>query len=314
MMRSAILILSLVLARSAAAQHAAEAEALFRKGRALMADTRYEEACAAFESSQKLDPAVTTQLNLADCREKNGQLATAWGLFVEVGRHLRGKTDAASQQLAGTAATRAAKLEPRLSRLRIAVKDHDLAGLVVVRGGETLDAAMLGQAMPIDGGKYKIVARAPGREEWSKTIKINREGDDRTVTIPELPQSGDTASPPREEPTEPEPVRPAGRSRTLPIALTAAAVALGGAAIGFELWGESIYDDANHAVDPQATALWRSANDKRYIAEGVGVAAVGCAGAALYLWLRHTPASNDTALISPLAGPSVAGVQVSGRW
>lgn len=72
------------LAGPAAAQSAAtQADALFKQGRAQMAAGNLEAACTAFDSSQQLDPAVTTLLNLADCREKRGQLATAWGLFVE---------------------------------------------------------------------------------------------------------------------------------------------------------------------------------------------------------------------------------------
>src|SRR5688572_5007835 len=77
------------LSGSAAADAKAKAESLFRQGRELMAGGRYAEACAAFDSSQKYDPSTATLFNQADCREKNGQLATAWGLFVEAERQTR---------------------------------------------------------------------------------------------------------------------------------------------------------------------------------------------------------------------------------
>jgi hypothetical protein len=54
-----------------------QAEVLFRDGRSLMTAGKVAEACAAFEQSQKLEPAVPTLINLAACREKLGQLATA---------------------------------------------------------------------------------------------------------------------------------------------------------------------------------------------------------------------------------------------
>ena len=59
-----------------------EAEALYDKGRKLMAVHRTAEACAAFEQSQKVEPAVATLIALATCREMLGQLATAWKLVV----------------------------------------------------------------------------------------------------------------------------------------------------------------------------------------------------------------------------------------
>src|SRR5262245_58083088 len=66
-----------------------QAQSLFDEGRKLMKAGKIAQACAAFEASEKLDPVVTTLLNLADCREQNHQLATAWGAFVEAQRMAR---------------------------------------------------------------------------------------------------------------------------------------------------------------------------------------------------------------------------------
>jgi hypothetical protein len=165
----------------------AQAEAVFRQGKELMATGRIAEACAAFDASQKLDPTVPTLLNQANCRERNGQLATAWGLFLEAERQTRAGTNKASQQMHATALARAAKLEPRMSTLRIDVPAGSrVSGLEILRNGEVLDLATWSQALPIDGGTYHILARAPGNAEWSSTIEVAAEGDARTIEIPEL--------------------------------------------------------------------------------------------------------------------------------
>ena len=56
----------------------ATATALFDRGRELLKQHSYQEACAAFENSQQLDPQFGTLYNLAECSTQLGKLATAW--------------------------------------------------------------------------------------------------------------------------------------------------------------------------------------------------------------------------------------------
>ncbi|HMG21874.1 MAG TPA: hypothetical protein VK607_11170, partial [Kofleriaceae bacterium] len=167
------------LAPDALAQSASvQAQSLFDDGQRLRRAGKLGEACAAFEASQKLDPAITTLLNLADCREKNDQLATAWGAFAEANRMARA---AGNDKLARVATDHAKKLEPRLSRLTIAVPaDRQVPGLQVARNGEAVHPASWNHALPIDGGTYTITARAPGRAPWSALRTIAAEGDGQT--------------------------------------------------------------------------------------------------------------------------------------
>ena len=103
----------------AQAQDAAQAETLFTKAKRLMAEGRIAEACTAFEGSFRKEAAISTLLNLADCREKNRQLASAWNHFLAAERRTR--NDPAQLALNRTASARAAALEPRLSYLTINV-------------------------------------------------------------------------------------------------------------------------------------------------------------------------------------------------
>ena len=165
MNRLAAVCALVALSSSAHAQPAgAQAEVLFREGRGLMTAGKYAEACAAFEQSQKLEPAITTLINLAGCREKAGQLATAWGLFLEAERQTRTARDAATQKLHDVAKDRAKKLEPRISKLAINVpRNSQVEGLEIARDAERIESVMWNHALPIDGGTYTIPARRRGR-------------------------------------------------------------------------------------------------------------------------------------------------------
>ncbi len=59
----------------------AVADALFRKGREAAEKGDWATACPKFAESQRLDPAPGTLLNLADCEEHTGQLATSYEHF-----------------------------------------------------------------------------------------------------------------------------------------------------------------------------------------------------------------------------------------
>jgi hypothetical protein len=214
-----IALASLSSAAPASAQSVTtQAQSLFDQGRDLAKAGNFPEACAAFESSQQLDPAVTTLLNLADCRAKNEQLASAWGDFVEANRMARA---AGNDKLARVAAKHAEKLRPRLSQLTVAVAtNRKLPGLQLLRGTEPLNPVTWNHALPIDAGTYTFTAKAPGRKSWTKTVTVKAEADVQTVEIPLLPvlverprDTGLAASPTR-------PITGAARMRPAPWAST----------------------------------------------------------------------------------------------
>jgi hypothetical protein len=181
---SSLIVVAAASPRVHAQSASAQAQSLFDDGQRLLQAGKLAEACAAFESSQKLEPAVATLLNLADCREQNHQLATAWAAFVDANRMAR---TTGNEKLARVATTHAHKLEARLSKLTISVPaDHQVPGLEVLRGSERVDPAGWNHALPIDGGTYTISARAPGRTPWAITRTIKVESDAQTVEIPKL--------------------------------------------------------------------------------------------------------------------------------
>lgn len=305
-----VIVLAVIAASSAAyGQPAgAQAEVLFREGRDFMVAGKYAEACVSFEESQRLEPAITTLLNLAGCREKAHQVATAWGLFLDAERQTRSATDKATKQLNNIAKTRAQNLESRVSKLAINVpQNHQVEDLEITRNKDRVTSVMWNRALPIDGGTYTITARAPGTSTWSTQVTIAPEGDSKTVEIPDprtLPREVPKAEPPlvtQTQKAQPEPVKvvqqPAGRSKAVPIVVGAGAVALLGGAAAFHFWGNATYDDAKAEMTDQARrdSLYDSANQKRFIATGLAVAGVAAAGVSVWLLLR-TGSESRTAV------------------
>ena len=348
MPRCAWILGLIAMTASASAQSAhVQAEALFRQGKELMKQNQLVEACAAFESSQVLEPSISTLLNHADCREKNAQLATAWGLFIDAERQTRTQPDSASKQLNVVAAARAGRLEARLSKLSIDVAPaSQVAGLEVLRGAERVEPGTWNLSLPIDGGTYKITARAPGRVGWSTTVVVKPEGDAQTVTVPKLDPaaSGEStpgagihaparttgAGPAGKQPADASAIHPASarpdgaarRSLALPIAMGGAALVLGGGSVfAFSRWGDRIYADAEREPnDAKQESLWRSANQRRYAAIGFAVGTAGCVGAAIYLYLRgggreaaQPPASRSLHL-EPTATAGSMSLGLRGAW
>src|SRR5687768_5789067 len=80
----AALVIGALSPSAAWARDPAAAEALYRAGRDAAKKGDWEKACAQFAESQRLDPAPGTLLNLADCEERRGLIASAWTHYTEV--------------------------------------------------------------------------------------------------------------------------------------------------------------------------------------------------------------------------------------
>ena len=147
------------------------ADVTFKRGRALMKDGKFKEACVAFEQSQRLDPQSGTQFNIASCYVEIGKLATAWNLFRELAR-VDKNADRRSE---------AAKLAPRVPKLRMSLAVSPM-GLHVFINGANADA-LVGVDIPVDFGSYEIVAGAPDFKPWRKTVEVTDEAKTTAVTI-----------------------------------------------------------------------------------------------------------------------------------
>jgi hypothetical protein len=200
MRTSTLLVLplaGLLLALCTRAGHAqsgdqAAADQLFREGRQLMEEKKYSEACAKFEASQQMGPAIGTLLNLAVCHEKEGKIATAWGEFAQAVAAARREGHKEREEFAKA---HLKELEPRLPKLMVKVPAATRkSGLVIRRNGQDLAEGAWSVALPVDPGTVKVEASAPGFQRWRGELKIE-EKESKEIEVPELLPE------PRPEPT-----------------------------------------------------------------------------------------------------------------
>lgn len=174
------MVTAAILAYAGAARaDESDAERLFREGRALMLEGRFEEACPKIAESQRVEPRVGTLLNLAVCHERRGRLALAWDEYQKALAQARGEHQVDRARLAEQ---RIATLEPRLSWLRVTVPESPRDLAVTVDGTE-LEPAAVGISLPVDPGVHTIVAAAKGKGRVFEERVDLREGDRRHVNV-----------------------------------------------------------------------------------------------------------------------------------
>lgn len=287
----------------------AAAEALFSEGRSLASAGKCDEAIPKFQASQNLDPGVGTLLNLADCYEQVGKTASAWAEYREVIALARA---AGSKEREELATQKAKALEPKLSRLAIKVSG-DASGLTITRDGEALESAELGVAIPVDPGTHVIEASAPGKQTFSQSIEVGKEGDSKVVEIPALADGAGPAPGPADEPA-----KDGGGSAQGTIGLVMGGVGIVGVAVGavFGLSASSKWKDAKaecsdypYGCGSEGVALQDDAKSAATIST-IGFIAGGvllAGGAALWL----TAGSGDEQTVAVGVGPGTLRIKGS---
>jgi len=170
----------------------AAAQALFEDGLQLMGAKKYAEACPKLEESERLDPALGTRFRLSECEEAVGRYASAWAGFLEVAdlAHASGQNDREA-----LARTRAATIQPKLSRLNVIVAKPDTPGLEIAHDHVVIGRGQWGTAVPIDPGTYTVTATATGKKPWRGNVTIGSDGTTGTLSVPPLEDAPPEAAP-----------------------------------------------------------------------------------------------------------------------
>ncbi len=322
-------------ARSQTAEDKTAAEALYEEGKKLLAEKRFAEACARFESSQRLDPGVGTLLFLGECLETVGRTASAWSTFREAASAAKAAGQGDRERIARD---RAAQLDAKLFKLTLtAPAAATTPGLQVTRNDISVKLEVLGAAIPVDPGIYRLAASAPGKKTWTGTVDIPAGPGGRTVEIPALedapaPPPGPTATAAPTATVAPTAEPPPGWStgRTAGLVLGIAGLAGVGAGAAFGGVAASQFADAKALCpdvkcgDQGGVDKSKSAGAMADVSTGVFVAGGALLAAGVVLFLvspSSAPAASGrasaparTSWISPLAGNGVAGLRAGSTW
>jgi hypothetical protein len=301
-------------------------EWLFREGRALMKKGDFLSACGKLEESLRLDPAVGTLMNLAECEERIGRTASAWQRWGAAADQLPSR-----DRRRETALLRARSLEKSLARLTVKLGPGAPPTAQVTRDGLVLNEPSLGVPLPVDPGIHWIVVTAPGREGLETEVRL-AVGEQRvvpgaptpvsrTVSRPVAPVSGAALIPPFSVAVASAPAaadQPAPRRSTTARAIGYVLVAGGAAGLASGLYfaGRALgarrdARDACAEIDG-AHRCWFSAasaldDDRRWsLSADISFAAGALAtGAGLYLLLRRPSGTAHAALVPAANGGRV---------
>jgi serine/threonine-protein kinase len=321
---------ALAIAKPVGAQ-SAEAETLFREGKRLLKKGDLAAACEKFEASERLEPSLGTELNLGDCREKNGQHARAWAMFVKAAAAAKRTGD---DKREAEAKRRADTLEAQLVYLTIEVPDDvRVDELVIKRNDSPVDRELWNQRVPVDADTYTITAEAPGYKTWTETVTVKTKS--KKIEVPPLKKSErkardtqepatessstEDASEEGEDRSEPS-VRTPRRFTGLAIGLGVAGAAAIGTGVYFGLAGKDLERQSDAlcpttaCADPDGVELNKRARRDALIAN-IGFIAGGAAVVgAVVLVVVGAPGDAKQVSIAPTLGGDRVGIALGGRF
>jgi hypothetical protein len=286
---------------------------LFDEAEALFAKQQVSDACPKYAESYRLDPQLGVLIYLAECYEKNKQLASAWGSYREAVEMAQKRGDARGAH----AQERARALEPLLDHLLIQVPAAArLPGLEVSRDGLPIAEPLWGSAIAIDPGRHHLEVHAPGYKGWQTDVELAGEGQATTVAVPAL---------------EAEPASTSGAAATGAVSANPgnsrhiAALAIGGLGIVglgvagfFGLSAQSSNSDSKDLCNDANYCTLRGQDERNSakskalvatVATGVGIAALATAAV---LWF--TAPSNDASANAAPARKKWALAPKSDAW
>ena len=221
------------------AQPAVVAATLFQQAVSKMAAGQFSDACPLLEESYRLAAKPGTLFTLANCRDREGKVATASVRYNEYLRTYANMTEEEKPKHAGrvgVAESRVREIDPALPTLNVVWRGELPANLKILVDSVELAAQTLNVPLPFDPGSHEIVVQQPGVPEIKRivTLEIGHATTfdlDVDVSLVKPPVAEPSIVPPPEKPVA-QPSKPAANPQR-----TAGFVALGVGGTGLAFGG-----------------------------------------------------------------------------
>ncbi len=297
-------VIAAALLGTTALASADTAEAAFKRGKAAQKAGKIHEACGEFETSDKLEPKIETELNLAACYADDGKLVTAGNLY----RTLADKDTNADRKK--TSAEKSAKLLAKASKLRLVLSARP-EGLAITVDGVAVAAT---GDVPVDAGPHEVLVTAPGFQGHASPavdgsrpivdviVRMEPKAEPAPPVAPVAPapmvtSPTTTAEPAMTEPPPPVQMEAHGHRKRNGAIIGGVGVGLLVTSGAFLVAASGKHDDEQNLCPnavchtSQQVAVYnlyrRDARNDRGVAYGVGIPGLVFVGVGAYLLLSH---------------------------
>ncbi len=157
---------------------------LYKEGYELQSAGNHAAALERFRRSQRVYPAPTTLLHIAECEAQLLQLVESAETYRQlVHQQLPPGSSPAFVAAQTQGAAELQQVEPRIPHVRIDVSPAGVPNLTVTIDDQPMNTALLGVDRPLDPGDHKVVAAAPGYERAEATVRVVEREPTRALTL-----------------------------------------------------------------------------------------------------------------------------------
>jgi hypothetical protein len=303
------------LAQTKSPEDVKRADALFKQAQKLRDAGQMSQACADFAESLRLDPALGTLLNLADCHAAEGKTATALAEFEQAEHQAQARKDRERESFARD---QVSALSPRLSYVQLAPAPGATFDTVTLDGAP-LERTTWSGHVALDPGVHKFVFSAQGKVARTIDVTVSGPGA-QTVPVASLdPIAAPPPPPPPPRPPPPPPPEPAQGSPLRTVGFVLGGVGVVGIGLG-SYFGVTAISNKNSGnahcsgkfCDPQGLSDESDAHSAATVSTvAFAVGAVALAAGAYFVFTA--PSSQSARLeVGPLVlargGGAAAGV------
>lgn len=170
----------------------AAARELFKEGDELQRAGKFIEALDKFNRAQQVFSAPTNMLRIAECDAALGKLVESEETYRTLVRTpLPAGAPPAFQAAVDQARAELSQVEPRVPRLIVQVEPKNVDHPQMQIDGQTVNAALIGEPLPLDPGPHRVMVFAPGFVSSEQSVVL-RERDSRALVLVLKPIAGVT--------------------------------------------------------------------------------------------------------------------------